>query len=142
MIPFLDDSGPTLFVNTASTLTVKHLTPMLDVLHKRTPADTSEIVTMPTMTASEMYSKGIFQGKFLFICANSNRTHHCQSYYDFVLIALTGIQIRQHRSGQIVLNENHVRTENLMKMVTVFGRDWYEALRSVNRHLFREYVFI
>ena len=66
LVPFLDDSGPTLYVNTASTLTIKHLTPMLEVLHKRTPVESSNVVTMPTMTASEMHSKGIFQGNFIF----------------------------------------------------------------------------
>ena len=73
---------------------------------------------------------------------SNNRTHHCQSfYYNSVLLALTGIQIRQHRSGQIALNGNPVRASNLMIMVTVLGHDWYDVIRLINRHLFREYFF-
>ena len=71
---------------------------------------------------------------------SNNRTHHCQNfYYNSVLIALTGIQIRQHRSGQVALNGNPVRASNLMIMVTVLGHDWYDAIRLINRHLFCEY---
>ena len=68
MVPFLDDSGPTLYVNTASSLTINHLTPLLEVLHKRTvSADFSEVNLIPHMTASEMKSKGIFQGIFYLV---------------------------------------------------------------------------
>ena len=77
------------------------------------------------------------------ILFNNNRIHHYQNFcHNFVLLALTGIQIRQHRSGQIVLNENHVRSNNLMLIVTVLGRDWYDTIRFVNRHLYCKYFFI
>ena len=63
LIPFLDDSGPTLYVNTASSLTIKQLAPVLAVAHRRTSsADSSEVTVLPRMTASEMQTRGIFQG--------------------------------------------------------------------------------
>ena len=77
------------------------------------------------------------------ILFNNNHIRRCQNFYhNFVLLALTGIQIRQHRSGQVVLNENHVRSSNLMVIVTVLGRDWYDTIRFVNRHLYCKYFLI
>ena len=65
LVPSLDDSGPTLYVNTLSPATVEYLTPMLGVLHKRTVSlDAHEMSTIPRITAIEMDSRGIVAGKY------------------------------------------------------------------------------
>ena len=63
MIPFFDDSGPTLYVNTISSSTMECLMPMLEVLHKRTnSAYTAEKSDLPRLSAAEMNAKGIVSG--------------------------------------------------------------------------------
>ena len=65
LVPFLDDSGHSLYVNTLSPATVEHLTPMLRVLHKRTiPMDAREVTTIPLATVNELESRGIVAGKY------------------------------------------------------------------------------
>ena len=65
MVPFLDDSGPTLYVNTLSPATVEFLTPMLKVLHKRTVSiDAHEIAIIPRTSVIEMESRGIVAGNY------------------------------------------------------------------------------
>ena len=65
LVPFLDDSGPTLYVNTLSPATVEFLTPMLKVLHKRTVSvEAHEIATIPRISVNEMESRGLVAGKY------------------------------------------------------------------------------
>ena len=67
LIPFLDDSGPTLCVNTDSTVTSDMLSEMLAKTVKS---------NLPRMTPLQMQNNGFINGVFYF---NIHRTHHFQT---------------------------------------------------------------
>ena len=79
----MDNSGPSLFVNTASVRTLQFLAPMLAVVHKRSvKRDVADFTPLPKMTVSEMLQKNIFQGVYFI---NNNRTRHYPvEYHGFV----------------------------------------------------------
>ena len=66
LIPFLDDSGPTLCVNTDSVATSNMLTEMLAKTIRS---------NLPRMTPLQMQNNGFISGMFYF---NTHRTHHFQ----------------------------------------------------------------
>ena len=64
MVAYIDNAGPTLFVDTALEMTIEHLTPVLAIRYKRNPFTGVDpnTVHISTLTAGELHSKGIFQG--------------------------------------------------------------------------------
>ena len=64
----MDNSGPSLFVNSASVRTLQFLAPMLAVVHKRSvPNNSASFTPLPKMTVSEMLQKNVFHGMCLLI---------------------------------------------------------------------------
>ena len=81
---------------------------------------------------------------FFMVCVfiNNNRTRHYPVEFHNFVLALTGIQTRDHCSGSKALNDNRVRNVLVCELVTVLSFNWYEGLRAVNRHLLCKYILI
>ena len=67
LIPYIDDSGPTLCINTDSDSSAEMILSLL--------ANTARS-KLPRMTPTQMQNTGFINGKFSVF--SNHRTHHCQ----------------------------------------------------------------
>ena len=67
-MPYLDNAGPTLYVNSASEVTLQYLAPLLKVVHKRfVSVDSAELSFLPKMTVADLLKNDIIQGILLYL---------------------------------------------------------------------------
>ena len=131
MIPCFDNSGPTLAVN------VNHAagcTMLQSMLHGELDCN------LPKMTAHEMEDNSLFHCEYQKIIFFIIRNHRYRNHV--LLLVLTCTPIRRHNSGLGSLNKNQDGTKYMLTLLDLIGIDRYQSFFSLNRSLYRKYIFI
>ena len=145
MIPYIDNSGPTLTINVNQRTSTGQESEGYKLLLSM--LDGTVTSPFPRMDTAALENKGVYHCEYylfiyLILCVHFTNIHSRLHQIHVHFSALTRIPIRSHISDRLVLNKNQESTIYMLTFLQLVSTDRYSSIFALNRCLYSKFIII